>query len=123
MADANSTTNACSASFSLPPEANLLHFPLADAFRHLDCSVLTAEENLALSFGCEETLAGLYHTLNFIGESLVTMVCDRRERFAPESVCQLGHSLMNISQLIPALALLEAKADRQLFAAPQNIIA
>jgi hypothetical protein len=28
----------------------------------------------------------------------------------------LGHSLVNISQLIPALALLETKADQQLFA-------
>lgn len=123
MADANSTTNACSASFSLPPEANLLHFPLADAFRHLDCSQLTTEENLALSFGCEETLAGLYHALNFIGESLLTVVSERREHIAGESVCRLGHSLINISQLIPALAILEAKADQQLFARPQSIIA
>lgn len=35
--------------------------------------------------------------------------------FAYESVCQLGHSLVNISQLIPALAQLEVKADQQLF--------
>lgn len=111
MADANSTTNARSASFSLLPEANLFHFPLAEAFRHLDCSQLSTEENLALSFGCEETLAGLYHTLNVMGEN--------PERMSNESVCQLGHSLMNISQLIPALAELEAKADQQLFAAPR----
>lgn len=116
MADANSTTNAGSASFSLPSEADLLHFPLAEAFRHLDCHQLTTEENLALSFGCEETLAGLYHTLNFMSESLLTMVCEGRELFAYESVCLLGHSLVNISQLLPALALLEAKAEQQLFA-------
>ncbi|HGY1168454.1 TPA: hypothetical protein ACNUZQ_004087 [Citrobacter braakii] len=36
MADANRTTNARSASFSLLPEADLFHFPLAEAFRHLD---------------------------------------------------------------------------------------
>ncbi|QMI06845.1 hypothetical protein [Citrobacter sp. RHB25-C09] len=123
MADANSTTNACSASFSLPPEANLLHFPLADAFRHLDCRQLTTDENLTLSFGCKEALAGLYHTLNFIGESLVTVAGERQEIFSSESLCRLGHSLMNISQLIPALALLEEKADRQLFAEPQTYVA
>lgn len=119
MADANSTTNTCSASFPLLPDADLFHFPLAEAFRHLDCSQLTTEEYLALSFGCEETLTGLYHTLNFIGESLLTMAGENQERMSNESVCLLGHSLMNISQLMPALAELEAKADRQLFATPR----
>ncbi|KLV63901.1 hypothetical protein DJ535_21540 [Citrobacter murliniae] len=119
MADANRTTNARSASFSLLPEADLFHFPLAEAFRHLDCSQLSTEENLALSFGCEETLAGLYHTLNVMGESLLTMAGEKQERMSNESVCQLGHGLMNISQLIPALAELEAKADQQLFAMPR----
>ena len=52
MADANSTTNACFASSSLMSQADLLYFPLAEAFRHLDCRHLTTEENLALSFGC-----------------------------------------------------------------------
>ena len=66
MADANSTTNACFA--SLIPQADLLYFPLAEAFRHLDCRHLTTEENLALSFGCEEALAGLYQTLNLYGQ-------------------------------------------------------
>lgn len=75
------------------------------------------DENLALSFGCQETLAGLYHTLNFLGEGLVTMANANQERISNESVCQLGHSLVNISQLVPALAHLEAKADQQLFAA------
>lgn len=117
MADANSTTNAHSASFPLMPEADLFHFPLADAFSHLDCSQLTTDENLALSFGCQETSAGLYHTLNFLGESLVTIASTNQERVSNESVCQLGHSLVNLSQLIPALAHLEAKADQQLFAA------
>ncbi|EJD6422213.1 hypothetical protein M0K99_RS22200 [Citrobacter freundii] len=116
MADANSTTNACFASSSLIPQADLLYFPLAEAFRHHDCSHLTTEENLALSFGCEEALAGLYHTLNFMGESLLTMSGESQGHFSHESVCQLGHSLVNISQLIPALARLEAKADQQLFA-------
>lgn len=114
MADANSTTNTHCASFSPLPDADLFHFPLADAFRHLDCSQLTSEQNLALSFGCEEALAGLYHTLNFLGESLVTVVSEKQEPVSNESACQLGHSLMNISQLIPALAHLEAKADQQL---------
>ena len=116
MADANSTTNACFASSSLIPQADLLYFPLAEAFRHLDCRHLTTEENLALSFGCEEALAGLYQTLNFMGESLLTMSGESQGHFSHESVCQLGHSLVNISQLIPALARLEAKADQQLFA-------
>ncbi|ELK6658244.1 hypothetical protein [Citrobacter freundii] len=115
MADANSTTNACFASSSLIPQADLFYSPLAEAFRHLDCLHLTTEENLALSFGCEEALAGLYQTLNFMGESLLTMASEGQEHFAYESVCQLGHSLVNISQLIPALAQLEAKADQQLF--------
>lgn len=115
MADANSTTNACFASSSPIPQADLLYFPLAEAFRHLDCSHLTTEENLALSFGCEEALAGLYHTLNFMGESLLTISSKGQENFAHESVCQLGHSLVNICQLIPALAQLEAKVDQQLF--------
>ena len=69
MADANSTTNACFASSSPIPQADLLYSPLAEAFRHLDCRHLTTEENLVLSFGCEEALAGLYHTLSFMGES------------------------------------------------------
>jgi hypothetical protein len=90
--------------------------PLAEAFRHLDCRHLTTEENLALSFGCEEALAGLYQTLNFMGESLLTMAGEGQEHFAYESICQLGHSLVNISQLIPALAQLEAKADQTLLA-------
>lgn len=64
---------------------------------------------------CEEALAGLYQTLNFMGESLLTMAGEGQEHFAYESICQLGHSLVNISQLIPALAQLEAKADQQLF--------
>ncbi|QRQ76565.1 hypothetical protein JQN59_22470 [Citrobacter sp. B72] len=55
-------------------------------------------------------------TLNFMGESLLTMVGEGQEHFAYESICQLGHSLVNISQLIPALVQLEAKADQQLFA-------
>lgn len=64
-------------------------------------------------------LAGLYHTLNVMGESLLTMAGEKQERMSNESVCQLGHGLMNISQLIPALAELEAKADQQLFAMPR----
>ncbi|EOF4707064.1 MAG: hypothetical protein P0Y63_26075 [Klebsiella huaxiensis] len=115
MAAANRTTNACPESFSTIPEANLLHFPLVDAIHHLDFSPLTPEENLALSFGCEECLAGLCHTLHFLGDSLVTMANEDPVPFSAESVCQLGHSLACISQLIPALALLEAKADRQVF--------
>ncbi|MDN4360081.1 hypothetical protein OA801_18115 [Citrobacter portucalensis] len=59
----------------------------------------------------------MYQTLNFMGESLLTMGGgEGQEHFAYESICQLGHSLVNISQLIPALAQLEAKADQQLFA-------
>ncbi|WP_191553968.1 hypothetical protein [Citrobacter portucalensis] len=42
-------------------------------------------------------------TLNFMGESLLTMAGEGQEHFAYESICQLGHSLVNISQLIPAL--------------------
>ena len=88
-------------------------------FHSLRPFAISTEENLALSFGCEETLAGLYHTLNVMGESLLTMAGEKQERMSNESVCQLGHSLMNISQLIPALAELEAKADQQLFAMPR----
>ncbi|MGC6079157.1 hypothetical protein [Citrobacter sp. wls757] len=51
-----------------------------------------------------------------MGESLLTMAGEGQEHFAYESICQLGHSLVNISQLISALAQLEAKADQQLFA-------
>jgi len=120
MADANSTTNTPSASVPLLPEADLFHFPLADAFRHLDCHSLTTDENLALSFGCEEMLAGLYHMLNFIGDSLVSIAGENQEHFSNETVCQLGHSLTNISQLIPALVQLEAKADQQLFTTELN---
>ncbi|WP_232051965.1 hypothetical protein [Citrobacter freundii] len=50
-----------------------------------------------------------------MGESLLTMAGEGQEHFAYESICQLGHCLVNISQLIPALAQLEAKADQQLF--------
>jgi hypothetical protein len=55
-------------------------------------------------------------TLNFMGESLLTMADEGQEHFAYESICQLGHSLVNISQLIPTLAQLEVKADPHLFA-------
>ena len=66
----------------------------------------------------------MYQTLNFMGESLLTMAGESlltmagegQEHFAYESICQLGHCLVNISQLIPALVQLEAKADQQLFA-------
>ncbi|EOC6210441.1 hypothetical protein ACTJN4_21100 [Citrobacter freundii] len=51
-----------------------------------------------------------------MGESLLTMAGEGQEHFAYESICQLGHSLVNISQLIPALAQLEAKADQTLLA-------
>lgn len=44
MADANSITNACFASSSLIPQADLFYSPLAEAFRHLDCRHLTTEE-------------------------------------------------------------------------------
>lgn len=119
MANADSTTNATLSPYKLPPEA-VFNIPLADAIRHLDCDHLTLEETLALSFGCEDSLAGLYSTLNFMGNALVSLSSEKPVQFSPDSIHQLGKSLVCFSELIPALVQLEAKADQQLFAS-ENI--
>lgn len=82
MANTNNTTNTHYASHSLPAETQLSYFPFADAIRHLDCSQLTIDESLAISFGCEDALLGLCHTLHFMGENLTSLASDNREQLS-----------------------------------------
>ncbi|MFP1824526.1 hypothetical protein [Lonsdalea quercina] len=60
---------------------------------------------------CEGTRAGLCHCLNFIGDTLVTFADNKVHEFTPASLCQLGHSLISVSLLIPALADLQQRAE------------
>ncbi|MGK0704014.1 hypothetical protein ACSFCW_11085 [Yokenella regensburgei] len=85
--------------------------------RQLDCHRLSEEELLELAFGCEDALSGLYQNLKFMGDSLISLCTESEITFSSESVCQLGHCLCSISQLIPAMHELSGLADAQLFAA------
>lgn len=116
MANTDSTTNAATGSCNILPGSSLINFPLANAMRQLDCHKLSEEELLELAFGCEDTLSGLYQTLKFLGDSLISLCTENETTFSTESICQLGHSLGCISQLIPAIHQLSDLADAQLHA-------
>lgn len=112
-ADDNTTTTAAC---NILPESSLINFPLANAMRHLDCRQLSEDELLELAFGCDDAVSGLHQTIKFLGDSLISLCTESEITFSSESVCQLGHSLCCISQLLPAMHQLSDLADAQLHA-------
>ncbi|EPZ8126415.1 hypothetical protein ACXV6R_004341 [Yersinia enterocolitica] len=86
---------------------------MAEMIVSLNFSDMSNDDCLQLADHCEAACAGLYHCLDYLGDSLITFADHNVLTFTPASLCQLGHSLTTISSLIPALSRLEQliKAD------------
>ncbi|UNK60960.1 hypothetical protein [Buttiauxella ferragutiae] len=113
MADANSNTAAQSTDHTFPhlADTDVLYSDMANAISAVNLDSLTSEEALDLASQCEESIAGLCHTLRFIGKSFVTFADSNVVEFSQETLCQVGHGIAAISSLIPVLHGLERKAD------------
>ena len=100
MAIDNSNTNTY---FDALPNAEILYSDLANALEKVDVSTMTQEDRLHLAHCCQEAQAGLCHCLSFIGDTLISFAQSDVHEFTPESLCQLGHGITSIGQLLPAL--------------------
>ncbi|SUW65601.1 Uncharacterised protein [Buttiauxella agrestis] len=116
MADANSNTAAQSTdhTFAHLADTDVLYSDMAYAISAINLESLTSEEALELASHCEDSIAGLCHTLRFIGKSFITFADHNVVEFSQETLCQAGHGIAAISSLIPVLHRLEQKADRLL---------
>ena len=114
MADANSNTAAQSTdpTFSHLADTDVLYSDMAYAISAINLESLTSEEALELASHCEDSIAGLCHTLRFIGKSFITFADQNAVEFSQETLCQAGHGIAAISTLIPMLHRIEQKADR-----------
>ncbi|KAA8994641.1 hypothetical protein FJU30_26120 [Affinibrenneria salicis] len=108
MANADSNTNTYHDSL---PNTDCLYSAMRGALADLDFSAMDDDARMLAADYCEGTRAGLCHCLNFIGDTLVTFADNQVHEFTPASLCQLGHSLISVSLLIPALTDLQQRAE------------
>lgn len=122
MADANSNTAAQSTDYAFPhlADTDVLYSDMAKSISAINLDSLTSEEALELASHCEESIAGLCHTLRFIGKSFITFADNNVVEFSQETLCQAGHGITTISSLIPMLHRLERKADGLLMGTNQG---
>ncbi|MCX8967247.1 hypothetical protein EHW66_20420 [Erwinia psidii] len=100
MANVDSNMNGYLSSL---PYTDIHYSDMAGALVNLDFSEMEQSECLLLAHCCDESRAGLCHCLDFLGETLVTFSRLGSHEFTQESLCQLGHTLTTLSELIPAL--------------------
>lgn len=108
MANADSNMNTYHHSL---PDTDCLYSAMRGALAGLDFSAMDDDARMLAADYCEGTRAGLCHCLNFIGDTLVTFADNQVQEFTPASLCQLGHSLISVSLLIPALTDLQQRAE------------
>ncbi|MBW5814203.1 MULTISPECIES: hypothetical protein [Yersinia] len=96
-------------------DSDILDTNMAEIIAKLGFSDMNTDDCLQLADHCCEANAGLCQCLNYLGDSLVTFADHNILEFTSTSLGQLGHSLMTISSLIPALTQLEqlTRADIQ----------
>lgn len=107
MANADTNTNRYIDSH---PTADIYYSDMASSLVDINFSELESTSCLVLMHCCDESRAGLCHCLLFLGDMLSK---EQAEDFAPENHHQIGHTLMSIGQLLPALTDLSGylKAD------------
>jgi len=96
------------------PDTNILYSDLADVIRKLDISTLTDDDTYMLDHSSEDCFFGLCHGLHFQGKAFVSLADSNQLQFSPETLCQLGHSLMTTALLLPALLRLQKSAERKI---------
>lgn len=87
------------------PTADIHYSDMASSLVDINFSELESTACLVLMHCCDESRAGLCHCLNFLGHMLSQ---EQAEEFTPATLNQIGHTLISISQLIPALTDLSA---------------
>lgn len=94
MANTDSNTNI----YSDPFQASDIHYSaMAGALVNLSFDDMDQDECLLLAHCCDESRAGLCHCIAVLGDLL------KEGDMTHVSLCRLQHTLITLSQLIPAM--------------------
>lgn len=126
MADFNSTTSAAKERIPVQnngmdegisgdslPDTDILFNNMAASLAELSFAGLDEDAALLLANSCEENIAGLCHGLKFMGKTLNTFAVNNAVTFSSESLCQAGHFMAAVGELIPALSQMQQRAEHQ----------